>query len=209
MTSDHFKFSVNSKLIEIYLKKCNISNLDRHKVKRFVIVTLKSFLKNEYSKLVNYTRKQLREVFLYVDAEDIVHDVALNIFSKADVNTPIENLAGYFYRSIKNKVTDYQRASNNNRNKINQQEYHQSEDEVDAITAREHADEQIKMEENLKKAIDKLKPEQRLILFKTEFEGIPFNNLSEEWGIPLGTLLARKHRAIANLRKIMNEFDNT
>lgn len=172
-------------------------------------MTLKSFLKNEYSKLVNYTRKQLKEVFLYVEAEDIVHDVALNIFSKADVNTPIENLAGYFYRSIKNKVTDYQRASNKNRNKINHQKFYPTEHEVDAISEREQTDDQAKMEANLKKAIDKLKPEQRLILLKTEFEGIPFNNLAEEWDIPLGTLLARKHRAIANLRKIMNEFDNT
>ncbi len=171
-------------------------------------MTIKRFLKYEYSKLVNYTRKQLREVFLFADPEDIVHDVALNIYSKVDLNTPIENLAGYFYRSIKNKITDYQRSLKFTPKSLDENQQTFPENNEDEVNEKEIRELHETLKDNLMLAIDKLKPEQRLVLLKTEFEGISFNRLSEKWGIPMGTLLARKHRAIANLRKIMNEFDN-
>jgi len=36
--------------------------------------------------------------------------------------------------------------------------------------------------------------------------GRTFRELSDEWGIPLGTLLARKSRAIAKVRDTLKEF---
>ena len=37
--------------------------------------------------------------------------------------------------------------------------------------------------------------------------GRTFRELSEEWGVPLGTLLARKSRAIAKVREALREFE--
>jgi DNA-directed RNA polymerase specialized sigma24 family protein len=39
------------------------------------------------------------------------------------------------------------------------------------------------------------------------FEGKTIKELSHEWNIPVGTLLSRKHRALAKLRNILeNSF---
>jgi RNA polymerase sigma factor (sigma-70 family) len=51
------------------------------------------------------------------------------------------------------------------------------------------------------RAVDSLPVEQRAVLIATEFEGWSFRELSEEWEIPIGTLLARKSRALQHIRK--------
>ena len=54
--------------------------------------------------------------------------------------------------------------------------------------------------------MDKLKPDERDIIVETEFNGRSFNDLSIEWNTPVGTLLARKHRALGKLQKeLQNE----
>lgn len=53
-------------------------------------------------------------------------------------------------------------------------------------------------------SIELLKPDQRAIIFETEFEGTSFEELSERWNVPIGTLLSRKHRAIVKLKELMN-----
>ena len=52
-------------------------------------------------------------------------------------------------------------------------------------------------------AIEDLPEAQREVLVATELEGRSFKELAEEWNIPLGTLLARKHRAIRALRETL------
>jgi len=37
----------------------------------------------------------------------------------------------------------------------------------------------------------------------TEFENRTYEELSEEWDVPLGTLLSRRHRALSKLNKII------
>lgn len=172
-------------------------------------MTLTNFLKYDYNKLVNYTRKRLGDVLSTIDPEDIVHDVALNVYSKADVNYPIENLAGYIYRSIRNRITDYQRKNSSTVKKVsNSMDYEHIDVSDDGPSELEEAKKRDQLKDQVMGALDKLNPEQRLIIIKTEFEGLSFNQLSEELGSPIGTLLARKHRAVANLKKIMNESKN-
>jgi RNA polymerase sigma factor (sigma-70 family) len=50
-------------------------------------------------------------------------------------------------------------------------------------------------------ALAELPPEQREIFELTEMEGIPVKEISASTGIPLNTLLSRKHYAILYLRK--------
>jgi DNA-directed RNA polymerase specialized sigma24 family protein len=51
------------------------------------------------------------------------------------------------------------------------------------------------------KAMDELSVGERAVILATEFEGKSFKDLAEEWEIPLGTLLARKSRALDKIRK--------
>ena len=57
--------------------------------------------------------------------------------------------------------------------------------------------------EKMMEAMDKLKSQERDIIIETEFNGRSFNELSIEWNTPVGTLLARKHRALSKLQKIL------
>ena len=69
------------------------------------------FFREEYLKLKNYIRSYMSDKSDY-DAEDIIQDVALNFFSRVDFETPVENLTGYIYRAIRNKIIDLQRNTN-------------------------------------------------------------------------------------------------
>jgi RNA polymerase sigma factor (sigma-70 family) len=117
----------------------------------------------------------------------------LSIFDKADVTVPIENLAAYVYRSLRNRVVDI---------------FRKKEDVLslsDVISdAKYNTEQEVERKELMDfvfRAIDSLSDEQRAVLLATEFEGWSFRQLSEEWEIPLGTLLARKSRALQHIRK--------
>ncbi len=49
-------------------------------------------------------------------------------------------------------------------------------------------------------ALDELSFEQRRVFIATEIEGRPYRELSDLWGIPVGTLLSQKHRAVQKIR---------
>ena len=56
-------------------------------------------------------------------------------------------------------------------------------------------------------ALESLSDDHREIVVATEIEGITFAEISDETGIPVGTLLSRKHRAMANLQKIFRDIN--
>lgn len=55
----------------------------------------------------------------------------------------------------------------------------------------------------LYQAVDALEPKQRAVWIATEIQGFTFRELAEKWGEPIGTLLARKHRAVNMLQKAL------
>jgi len=59
------------------------------------------------------------------------------------------------------------------------------------------------MKQKLADAMEELKPDQQAVIMETEFEGVSFEDLSERWNVPIGTLLSRKHRAINKLKQII------
>ncbi len=56
----------------------------------------------------------------------------------------------------------------------------------------------------LDKRIEKLKPEQKLVIDLAYFSGYTQDEISKEIGIPLGTVKTRMRSAIIELRKLMN-----
>lgn len=150
------------------------------------------FFQREYFRLVRYVRRLIDDA-ADRDAEDIVQDVMLSIFDKADVTIPIENLTAYVYRSLRNKVIDIFRR------KVDVLSL--SDVIYDARYDTEREVERKELMDFVFRAIDSLPAEQRVVLIATEFEGWSFRELSEEWKIPIGTLLARKSRALQHIRK--------
>jgi len=134
------------------------------------------------------------------DAEDIVMDVMLGLFEKANVARPIEDLSAYVFQSLRNRIVDLFRTRKMKvaLSDVLQDSRYDTENEV----------EKKELREKIFKSINNLNEEQRAVVVATEFEGISFRDLSEQWGIPVGTLLARKSRALKKIKNEMNEFEN-
>jgi RNA polymerase sigma factor (sigma-70 family) len=170
--------------------------------------SLKSFFEWNYLKLKNYARKQLGDRSSSErEAEEILHDVAVNLLSRFDLDATVENLAAYIYRSIRNRITDYRR-----RKKEEIPVAHFTDEEGNDLYMYIPDDAPIEaimdgMEdhppEDLEYALSLLSPEERELIIENEFNGRTFAELSKEWGISIGTLMSRKHRALERLHKIL------
>ena len=71
--------------------------------------SLDRFFRKEYQKLVNFVRKNLDDRYFEASPEDIVQDVAVGLIGKLEVDAQIENITAYIYRSVRNKIIDFQK----------------------------------------------------------------------------------------------------
>lgn len=164
---------------------------------------LARFFIAERSRLVAYVRRLIDDA-ADRDGEDIVQDVMLNLFNMADVTMPVEDLAAYVYRSIRNRVIDIMR-------KRDPDEVSLDADGAGALSLGDilsdsrydtamNAD-RNETREALYRAIDSLDDDHRAIIIMTEFEGRSFREISDALDVPIGTLLSRKSRAMAKIRE--------
>lgn len=165
---------------------------------------LKKFFNEEYHNLKAYVHSKI-ENDVDRDAEDIIQDVALKIFSRKSV-LPINNVAGFVYHSIKNKIIDVLRKKSKNSH-IDDFES-QLTHFADAFYENSEYTYSETLKEELKKAIFSLKSPYRDIVLAIDVEGYTYNEISKETGIPTGTLLSRRHRAISILHKKLRTQKN-
>ncbi len=172
-------------------------------------VRIVDFFKSQRGKLIHYIRGRLRDA-ADRDAEDILQDVMLNILESVDPASPIENLGAYVYRSVQNRITD------NYRKPKNQVYLDEPADKENGLTLSEilsdvrydthNMIEKREIMERIYKALDSLSSEQKAVWIATELEDHHFEELAVLWDEPMGTLLARKHRASAVLRKKLKDL---
>ena len=146
------------------------------------------------------------------DGEDIVQDVMLNAFNLADLNAPIENVSAYLYQSLRNRVVDYLRKRKSGTLSLEELVLEESDLKLGDLLYDADNNPVVEFERRemlhfLFEVIDTLNEEQRAVLIETEFEGRTFKELAKEWGVPVGTLLARKSRALAKIRKIFQDIN--
>jgi RNA polymerase sigma-70 factor (ECF subfamily) len=159
---------------------------------------LKTFFNQEYHNLKAYVHSKIEDS-ADRDAEDIIQDVALKVLSRKQV-LPINNIAGFFYHSIKNKIVDIMRQQKRSTHTEDDFE-NQFSDFVELFYGASDNTYSEAMKVALKDAIFDLKPLYRDIIVAVEIEGYSYREISEETGIPEGTLLSRRHRAISILLK--------
>jgi RNA polymerase sigma-70 factor (ECF subfamily) len=160
---------------------------------------LKDFFSDEYQSLKSYISYRIKGNG-HRDADDIIQDVALKLFSTSDRYGPINNIAGFVYRSVRNKIIDTMRANKPTESYEDKFELKLHEFvELMYESADNTYSEELKI--NLKKSIQKLKPQYRSVIRAVDFEGYSYKELSEETGTPLGTLMSQRHRAISLLYK--------
>jgi len=160
---------------------------------------LNNFFKEEYQSLKRYVRSKI-DYTAESDAEDIIQDVALKIFSRPIDALPIKNIGGFVYGAIRNKIIDVMR--------VKKERIYDEKAVEDLWTAfadlfygatdnnyPEH------LKDSLKNAVMNLKPVYRDIVLAVDFEGYTYKEIAEETGIPEGTLMSRRHRAMSLLLK--------
>jgi len=172
---------------------------------------LTEFFRDEYTKMVKYVRRFIDDTGDR-DAHDIVHDVMTNLFDKTDITAPIDNLAAYVYRSLKNKITDTFRRQNRRQHISLDQELQQDRDlslaslmcsaGVDTASQQERQE----LYRLLYQALESLSEKEQAVVIATEFENITFRELAESWQVALGTLLARKARAIEKIKRTFASY---
>ncbi|MGE0076383.1 MAG: RNA polymerase sigma factor [Bacteroidales bacterium] len=175
---------------------------------------LNQFIASEYKNLVRYVKQLINERYYNVSAEDVVQDVALNLFSKLDIDAKVENVGGYVYRSIRNKIVDIRRKKKNEMllEKFNDDSEESSDDLMAKLQQKGSElnfeiidDEQFY--QKFDEAFKMLPSKHRAIIIATEFEGHSFEEISDEWKIPIGTLLSWKHRGIKKLKEYIKLDD--
>jgi len=168
--------------------------------------SLETFFRLEYHKLVNFVSKNLEDRFFEASPEDIVQDVILGLINKLEVNAQIGNLTAYIYRSVKNKIIDTQtkkqRTVSIERFNDKKKENYLLNTLTDETLTEEKEYSNIEPE-RLQEAISQLRPDEQAVIIATEFDNETYEELSEEWNVPIVTLLSRKHRALSKLHKIL------
>jgi RNA polymerase sigma factor (sigma-70 family) len=168
------------------------------------------FFSTERNRLVGYVRRMINDA-ADRDGEDIVQEVALSLFSRADISLPIENLSAYVYQALRNRVVDYLRRK---RDVVSFDEPLNKGDELslkdmlsDPALGADARISECEIRQRIYEAIDTLPDDQKAVLIETDFQGRSFRELSQEWDVPVGTLLARKSRALARLRTALVDMD--
>jgi RNA polymerase sigma factor (sigma-70 family) len=160
---------------------------------------LNDFFKEEYEALKGYVRSKIEHTS-ESDAEDLIQDVALRIFSRPPEALPITNIGGFVYHAIKNKIIDTMRTKKGRVR--NEDELEQLWTEFASVfygvDTRNYSNQ---LKTHLKNAIVALKPCYRDIILAIDFEGYTYREISKETGVSAGTLMSRRHRAIAILSK--------
>ncbi|SFC04275.1 RNA polymerase sigma-70 factor, ECF subfamily [Flagellimonas taeanensis] len=165
---------------------------------------LSTFFNEEYSSLRLYVQSKIRDTSER-DAEDIVQDVALRIFSRADDAVPINNIGGFVYNAIRNRIIDIMRGKKEK--KLPSEDIdRQWQEFAELFYGNADNNYSPEMEAALKKAITDLKPMYRDIVIAIDFEGYTYKELADRTGIPQGTLMSRRHRAMSELSKSLENI---
>lgn len=145
------------------------------------------------------------------DADDILQDVFYQLVKT--VNTamnPIENVSAWLYKVAQNTII-------NSKTKKREEELPRFEDDESDTSILKDFSEILFNNSSastpdmeylrslvwveLESALSELPAEQREVFELAELEGIPMKDISKATGVPVNTLLSRKHYAVTFLRK--------
>ena len=156
-----------------------------------------------YSGLRAFIRKRVAD---QSDAEDILQDVFYELVETYRMMKPVEQVTAWLFRVARNRITDLFRRKTREApaaepvvteegEELRLEDLLPSPDAgPDAAYAR------TLLVDALDEALEELSAEQREVFIAHELMGYSFKELSEQSGIPVNTLLSRKHYAVLHLR---------
>jgi RNA polymerase sigma factor (sigma-70 family) len=167
----------------------------------------------ERRRLLDFIRRRIPDP---LEAEDVLQDVFYELVQSYRLVKPIEQMAAWLFRVARNKITDrYRRPRIIESLEALSATPHDPDGEplllAELLPATDATDGDLLREallEALAAGLEELPADQRLVFVAHEIEGKSFNQLVEETGLPLNTLLARKHYAVKKLRtKLRDLYD--
>jgi RNA polymerase sigma factor (sigma-70 family) len=174
--------------------------------------------KNTVSQTINKFGKLLFSFIKYKvniveDAEDILQEVWYQ-FSKLSNLDELENTSAWLYTVSRNKITDFYR-----RKKTDNLEDYTYEDEEgdfsikDALLLDDSNNPELAIFKDLFwneliKALDELRENQRFVFVENEIEGKTLQKIADETGENIKTIISRKGYAVKHLKKRLSPLYN-
>ncbi len=172
---------------------------------------IEQLFKTDRKKFLGFIRQRVRS---QEEAEDILQDVFTNVLAaSANVQKPIENIASWVFTAVRNRIIDSYRKKRAE-TFTDMQTQGQADEGVDSFenflgdlsTSPESDLIRKTIWEAVLEGLNELPDEQKDVFVKNEFEGISFREMSEETGVNINTLLARKRYAVLHLRKKLKDL---
>jgi RNA polymerase sigma factor (sigma-70 family) len=178
---------------------------------------ISTVVKTEGARLRNFIRKRVADE---ADAEDILQEVFYEFVQTYRLMKPIEQAGAWLFRVARNRIID----------RFRKRRHDPLEETLQTVQPLNEEGERLALDDflpspdagpdaiyvrtllidALEDAIGELPEEQRAVFIAHEIEGRTFNELAEETGTNINTLLARKRYAVRQLRSrlqtIYNEF---
>jgi RNA polymerase sigma factor (sigma-70 family) len=172
---------------------------------------IEQLFRNDRKKFLGFIRQRVRS---QEEAEDILQDVFTNVLAaSANVQKPIENIASWVFTAVRNRIIDSYRKKRAE-TFSDMQTAGQIDDGIDSfenflgdLTTSPESDLIRKtIWEAVQEGLAELPDEQRDVFIRNEFEGVSFREMSEDTGVNINTLLARKRYAVLHLRKRLKDL---
>jgi RNA polymerase sigma factor (sigma-70 family) len=162
-------------------------------------------LAREQSRLRRFIRQRVSDAG---DAEDIFQEVFSELVAAYRLMKPVEQAGAWLFRVARNRIIDRfrrRRPAVLGNDSLLTTEDGEAQSWEDLLPSSEAGPEAVYARrvllEELETALEELPEEQREVFVAHEIEGRSFQELSEETGINVNTLLSRKRYAVQHLRR--------
>lgn len=170
---------------------------------------------NEYGgRLLRFVRSRIRD---WEEAEDLTQEVWYQLSRQRDLDE-IGQIGAWLFTAAGNRIINYYKKKRNV--PFSALEAPEGEADNDGDGAEnglffnqwiegylpDEVLESAAFWEKLQQALDGLPAEQREVFIANELEDVPFRELSEQSGVSINTLLARKRYAVLHLRRAFADW---
>ncbi|GHV89494.1 RNA polymerase subunit sigma-24 [Spirochaetia bacterium] len=162
-------------------------------------------------KLAGFIRKRVSRI---EDAEDILQECFYQFTRVNELGKPVEQTAAWLYRVARNLIINRYKKKQETQMPLVYDDDDEDANFLDEITdvvfgeAATPETEYLRglVLDEIKTAVNDLPPEQREVFELTEYYDMPVKEIAKNTGVPVNTVLSRKHYAVLYLRKTLKEL---
>ena len=145
--------------------------------------------------------------------QEVFYQFARQFAGINDAANPVENASAWLYHAARNKIIDHYKKKKDAQlpASYDAEEGEYVIDEIADILFGEEAGPEAEylrslIFEEIKSALDDLPKEQREVFELSEIFDVPVKEIAKRTGVPVNTVLSRKHYAVRFLRKRLQEL---